>query len=189
MFKKLTGLFSRDKGEAQTNQAQKVEYLERPIEDYFNESIKSSPYFLPEKTDLVLNHLLGISNLNESSDTLSTDQKKALGFNPRIKLTNQLLSTLTDEGRQLKDPKIALEALYCQASFKKTRTDKFHQSIKAGITSFKLCASGDGSECEWCRENDQKVFGVELLDKFNLNCTCSPYSKCFIAPAKLPWEE
>jgi hypothetical protein len=189
MLKKIADLFSRDKGEAQANRTQKADYLERPIEDYFNEGIKSSRYFLPEKRDLILNHLLGASNINESGDTLSADQKKALGFNPRIKLTSQLLSTLTNEGRLLKDPKKALEELYYHASFNKSRTDKFHQSVKAGITSFKLCASGDGSECEWCRTNDQKVFGVEILDKFNLNCACSPYSKCFIAPAKLPWEE
>lgn len=189
MLKKIAELFSRDKGEAQASGTQKADYFERPIEDYFNESIKSSPYFQPEKRDLILNHLLGASNLNESGDTLSTTQKKALGFNPRIKITSQLLYTLTNEGRLLKDPKIALEELFYQATFKKSRTDKFHQSVKAGITSFKLCASGDGSECEWCRTNDQKVFGVEILDVFNLNCTCSPYSKCFIAPAKLSWEE
>lgn len=189
MFKKIANLFSRGKGEAETNQEQKTDYSDRPIEDYFNTSLKSSPYFLPEKRYLILNHLLGTSNINESGAPLSNDQKKAFGFNPRIKLTNTLLATLTNEGRLLKDPKKALEELYYQATINKSREDKFHKAIKAGVTSFKLCTSGDGSECEWCRANDQKVFGVEILDAFNHNCTCSPYSKCFISAAKLSWEE
>ena len=189
MFKRFADFFSSDKGKAQASQAQKSDYFERPIEDYFNESLNSSPYFLPEKRKLTINHLMGTRNLNESGDPLSAEQKKALGFNPRIKLTNELLATLTNEGRQLKDPRKALEEIYYEATLNKSRTDNFYKAVKAGATSFKLCASGDGSECEWCRASDQKVFGVEILDEFNRHCTCSPYSKCFITAAKLSWEE
>lgn len=189
MFKKIADFFSRDKGKTQANQAEEAGYFERPIEDYFNSNLNSSPYFLPEKRKLVLNHLLGTSNLNESGDVLSTEQKKALGFNPRIKLTNGLLATLTNEGRLLKDPRKALEEIYYQATISKSRTDNFYKAVKAGATSFKLRASGDGSECEWCRASDQKIFGVEILDEFKRHCACSPYSKCFITAAKPSWEE
>lgn len=189
IFKKITSIFTANNQQTPTDEEAKTAPSERPIQEYLSLNIKSSPHIKTGQEQATLQHLLGIDDLNKKGAPLSIEEKKALGYNAKLAITHELLKILSDEGRALKNPKAALDELYHKSSSEKSRDDLFYKALNAGITSFKLCTSGDGSECEWCRERANETFGPEIMEQFKSNCSCNPYSKCFFTPEKLSWDD
>lgn len=155
---------------------------EKPILEYYLAELRKCKYIKPERYGCVLKHLTHEESLIKTGTTLTIEEKKALGINTRLSITKELLEVLTPEGLALSNPKALLEKIYNKATITKLRDDGFAKSIKAGIKKFTLCESGDGSECQWCKENIGLEHGSYLLQLMRENCKCEPYSKCFINP-------
>ena len=179
MFKVLQRLFSKNQIRQQKNKASTTNH-ERSIEEYFRDEIENSPYFKPEFRQSVLDHLLHKKNLDKTGNNLTVEEKRSLGINTNLSITKELAQVLSSEGILLKNPKALLREIYYGASITKSRVDGFERARKLGIKKFKLGASGDGSECKWCRSNLGREFGVDILNQMRTNCRCTPYSKCVI---------
>lgn len=155
---------------------------EKPIREYFLAELKENKYIKHEHLESILQHLTHDVSLTKTGNTLTSDEKKALGLNTRLSITKELLEVLTPDGLALNNPKAILEEIYNKATITKLRDDNFEKSIKAGVKKFILNECGDGSKCEWCKANLGIEHGPNILHLIRDNCKCSPYSKCFIKP-------
>ena len=182
MLNKLKSLFKKKKQNVKSQSQAIKGIIEKPIMAYFQEELNSSRYIKKEHHETVLKHLTHEINLIRTENKLTSDEKKALGLNPRQTITRELIEILTENGLKLHNPKEILAEIYNKATIAKMTDDNFAKSIKAGIETFTLNASGDESECEWCKANLDVEMGQNILQLMKGNCTCTPYSKCFINP-------
>jgi hypothetical protein len=182
MFKTIQRLFFKNEGKQPKEEVLAASNHERSIEEYFRDEVERTPFFKQEFKQLVLDHLLQKNSLTKTGNNLTVEEKRELGINTRLSITKELAQSLSSEGLNLENPKLALEEIYYRVMTTKARIDNFARAIKIGIKKFKLLASGDGSECEWCRSNSDHEFGLDILDQIEMQCRCRPYSKCVINP-------
>lgn len=182
MFEILKSLFSKKNIQPTTIAAHEEAPTITPVTKYFEEELANCTSIKKEFHTQVMKHLTHEASLTKTKNTLTSEEKRALGINTRLSITRELIEVLTDEGLALANPKALLEEIYNRATIKKSRNDSFASAIDAGIKKFKLHAAGDKSECEWCRKNSGKEFDQTILQKMQINCTCKPYSKCFFTP-------
>ena len=182
MFNAIRQIFSKNEDAPPVPQPAGDGSPECPIETYFLKELQSCKYIKPECHATVLRHLKHEVSLTKTGNNLTVDEKKARGINPRLAITKELIEALSDDGLSLDNPKAILEEIYNRATIMKARTDGFKKAIRLGVTKFKLNACGDGSECAWCVEHSGTQFGRDILQQMEANCTCTPYSKCFITP-------
>lgn len=183
-FSSIRKLFAANKSPAQgTATSNPVALPEtRPLEDYFQDVVCSSPFIKPDARTVVMRHLTGAAPILRTGNNLTAQEKKALGINARLAITKELVSVLTNEGIAHHYPAGIIDNISNKASIEKSRDDNFKQALKSGIKKFTLEPSGDGSECEWCAAHLGIEFGTDILERMKANCTCDPYSKCFFYP-------
>lgn len=155
-----------------------VEIEDRSIDDYFLGELRESKYIRPDCYAVVLKHLKHEASLTKTGNKLTADEKQALGLNPRITITKELVEVLTAEGLARVDPSVVLGEIYNKATVKKARTDNVRKSIDAGVEKFTLMSGGDNTECDWCKEHLNEEFEHDVLQVIEDNCTCVPYHKC-----------
>jgi hypothetical protein len=156
--------------------------LECTIETYFLKELQTCKYIKPSCHATVLRHLKHEVSLFKTGNNLTVNEKKIRGINPRLSITKEFLEVLSDDGLFLDNPKAILEEIYNRATIAKARVDGFNKAVRIGVTKFTLNASGDGSECTWCAEHSGMQFGRDILQQMEANCSCTPYSKCWINP-------
>lgn len=179
MFKKIRTLFLKDND---GHQEQNMDIVGIQIDEYFKVELEKSPYIKKNSHELVMKHLNHEINLTQTENKLSSEEKKALGLNPRQSITQELIHVLTEEALKLHNPKAVLSDIYYKAIFAKSRDEDFAKLLRMGVKKFTLLLAGDGSECTWCKENSNGQFDANILKVFNSNCSCDPYSKTIIQP-------
>ncbi|API87300.1 hypothetical protein [Francisella uliginis] len=177
MFNKLKTFFSKSE-----SSPQEVVSTDVPIQEYFKAEVEDSPYLKEDSYDLVMKHLNHEINITKTENKLSSDEKKALGLNPRQVITKEVVQVLNKDGLKLSNPKAVLSDIYYKAAMAKSREDSFAKASRIGIKKFTLLLAGDESECAWCKENSNVQLGTDALEVFNKNCSCIPYSKTIIQP-------
>jgi hypothetical protein len=182
MFRKLKLLFSRKDTKISISPSSAPVIEKKAVTEYFQEELDSCPFIKKECHNIVMKHLSHEVSLVKTDNKLTAEEKKEIGLNPRQAITKELVAVLTKEGLRNKNPKGILADIYNKATITKLRDDGFSKSIGAGIKKFTLQSSGDGSECDWCKENIDIEMGQDILELIKINCTCHPYSKCFIKP-------
>jgi hypothetical protein len=182
MLKVIQRLFSKNKGQQPEGMALAANNYERSTEEYFYAEVENCPYFKAEFKHSVLDHLLHKKSLNKTGNNLTVEEKRDLGINTRLSITKELAQVLSSEGLSLDNPKVALEVMYYRVTTSKAMIDNFVRAQKIGIKKFKFLASDDGSECDWCRSNSDREFGLDILEQIKTQCRCSPYSKCVVNP-------
>lgn len=182
MFNAIRRIISKKEGASPTSLSTNDGALERPVEYYFAKELQECKYIKPECHAIVLKHLKHEASLTKTGNNLSSEEKKSRGINPRLVITKELIEVLSDDGLSLDNPKAVLEEIYNKAIITKSRIDGFQKAVKLGVRKFTFNACGDGSECAWCAEHSGKQFGPDILQQMEANCTCTPYSKCFITP-------
>lgn len=150
------------------------------IETYFIKELHDCKYIKPESHAIVLKHLKHEAYLTKTGNVLTAEEKKSLGINPRLSITKELIEVLSDDGLALDNPKAVLKEIYTKANIKKARTDQIQKALQIGIKKFILKACGDGTDCSWCAEHSGKQFGSDILQQVEVNCKCTPYSKCYV---------
>ncbi len=182
MIKLLKSIFSKKSNESNESQAQSADIKKIPIEDYFKIEVESSTYLNSESHNLVMRHLCLEINLVKTENKLSTEEKRELGLNPRQVITRELVQVLNQDGLKLSYPKAVLSDIYYKATFAKSKSENFTKAINIGVKKFTLLLAGDENECEWCKSNVNIQLGTDVLELFNKNCCCTPYSKTMIQP-------
>ena len=180
MFSAIRRIFSKNEGASPAPPLASNSESERPIETYFMKELQGCKYIKPDCHTVVLKHLKHEVSLTKTGNNLTAEEKKSRGINPRLAITKELIEVLSDDGLALDNPKALLEEIYNKATITKARTDGFQKAVRVGVKKFTLNTCGDGSECAWCAEHSGKQFGPDILRQMEANCTCAPYSKCFI---------
>ena len=182
MFKLFQNLFSKETQATSMTIDHKNDKQQKQLESYFSKELKNSPYFKPECSQQILDHLLHQRSLTKTENNLTNEEKQFLGINTRLIITKELIQVLSTEGLGLANPKLALEEIYNAAVILKARVDNFERAKQLGIKKYKLNSSGGGGDCEWCQSSFLREFGEDILQQMQENCICKPYSKSFIKP-------
>lgn len=147
------------------------------LTEYFRIEIAASPHIKESGRLAVLNDFLHTKKLADE-EALTTEQKRALGLNARMKITKGHLATLTDEGLAI-GPKPVLHRLYLRATHKHLRREGISRIKSAGFNSYSILGCGDERDCAWCKSMDGKSVAVtqdfdDLADQY---CNCE-YCRC-----------
>lgn len=186
MLSAIRQLFSKPANppsSASDSQVESVPVSENPIRDYFMEELRATSLIKAEAHPVLLRHLSHEINLNKTGNLLTTDEKKALGLNPKLKLTREIADVLTEEGLRHPYAGGIVAEIYTRATIRKSIDDNFRKALSAGLDRFKLMPCGDGSECAWCSTNQETVFGTDVLRLKTVHCTCPSPGSCLINPA------
>jgi hypothetical protein len=140
--------------------------------------IKKSPYFKSEKKQILIDMLKKTSKLHDPfsyDDRLTATEKKALGFNSRLRISRQMIDFLNEEGLKRENPKEIISTTYYDiyskyeaewdAVDKKELYEKFKKSAlenrkcmeSLGLTMYIWETSGDERVCPSCRKMDEKL--------------------------------
>lgn len=143
-------------------------------DEYFIRELKACPYIKIEAHERVLKHFRHEESLTKTNNKLTAAEKNKIGLNPRLSITRELIEILSEDGIALENPKQLLRDIYNKATIEKMRDEKIARALSLGIKKFKYRASLEDC-CDWCKKNDGKEFGVEVISRLNSECTCRPY--------------
>lgn len=183
MFRALLNLLSPKVATPPQPRGSAPNELVEPVEAYFRNELKQSPFFKSEAHQAVMDHLLRRRSLTDTPNKLSLEQKRALGLNARMSMTQELVGVLTPSGLRAVSPKALLSDLCLRATFFRSWDDTVTRAARAGVSQFKFIADSTPDACEWCRQvAPGKVFGLEIVSAVKEACKCSPYSRGFVEP-------
>ncbi|MFK3641236.1 hypothetical protein [Pseudomonas protegens] len=145
--------------------------------EYFKIEIAASPYIKESGRLAVLNDFLHRAKLSDE-EALTTEQKRSMGLNVRMKITKGHLAALTDEGLLI-GPKPVLHPLYLRATHKHSRRECIARISAAGLKSYSVLSCGDERDCDWCKSMDGKsiITSQDFDDLAEQNCSCE-YCRC-----------
>lgn len=145
--------------------------------EYFKAEIAASPHVKESGRLPVLNDFLHIKKLADE-EALTTEQKRAMGLNARMKITKGHLAALTNEGLAI-GPKPVLHTLYLRATHKHLRREGLARIRAAGFNSYSVLSCRDERDCAWCTSMDGKsiVTTQDFDDLADQNCSCG-YCRC-----------
>lgn len=152
------------------------------LEALLREEFDRCQYFKPEARDRVIRSWLKGESLIRTGTKLSPEQKKALGLNPRMLITQGMVDVLSSEGLKLRDPKTAFSEPAIGATLRLSRMETLQKSLKVGAREFKWRSANDGGDCAWCKRNSGKTFGRDILEQVARHCTCEPHCGGYIEP-------
>lgn len=155
------------------------------VKGYLTAEIFKSTFVKPEARERVLQDLLIRPALREAPE-LSANEKKRLGINARLKVTEAHLDDLTPEALAA-DPKKAVAAIYHRARGKHGRQLDLARKRNAGITAYRPLSAGDQRECAWCLSMSGKIISItqDFDDLAEGNCTCEYCRCCLVAHMQL----
>ena len=180
IFSKLFNTASKPPASSHSTESPKVNAKTQPdILEYYISEIENSPFIKESGREAVLKDFLHEVKLKDG-ELLSLEEKRALGINPRLKVTRELYEVLTPEGVE-HGPKKVLEPLYHKATFNHNRHRNIARMKSAGISQYAPISCGDGRDCTWCTSMDGKLVSVDVdfVQLIKENCTCD-YCRCYL---------
>jgi len=153
-------------------------------DESFQKELDISPYIKKESHDMVMKHLTRSLDINKTGNKLSVNEKKELGLNSRLSITKELIETLTAQGLAHENPKIILDAIFYNVTFKISRNKKLNSLSSVGVKEIMLLGTNDESDCEWCDSmQDQKVpITTDVNELIKINCKCKRWCRLVIQP-------
>ncbi len=152
---------------------------QRSLADYFKEEIEKCPFIQESGRMMVLLDFLHVEKLKDGIP-LTTDEKKSLGINARLKITSSHCQALTLEGLRL-GPKEVMNPLYYRATFDHNRHQQIAKMKSLGILHYSPMTCGDERDCDWCTSMNGKLLSVDVdfVQLLKQNCTCE-YCRCVL---------
>lgn len=149
------------------------------LADYFQAEIEKCPLIQECGREMVLRDFLHETKLKDG-EPLTTEEKKALGINTRLKITSSHREALTLEGLRL-GPKEVMNPLYYRATFDHNRHQQIAKMKSLGMLHYKPMACGDERDCEWCLSMNDKLIPVDVdfVQLIHDHCTCD-YCRCVL---------
>lgn len=183
MFKGLMGWMASKAGAAPKRSEPLIQEAVAVDEfkEYLRAEIFKSSFVKPEARERVLADLLSRQSLRKAPE-LSTDEKKRLGLNARLKITQAHLDDLT-RAAFATDPKQAVRAIYHRAHGKHSRRSSLARMQRSGITDYKPSSAMDQRECAWCLSISGKIIPItqDFDELAEGNCTCEYCRCCLVA--------
>lgn len=178
MLRKLLGaLFGPKPSSQPIVNSQIATEAPNPLIEYFKAENAASPHVKESGRLLLLNDFLHTKKLADEEE-LTTEQKRAMGLNARMKITKGHLAALTDEGLAI-GPKPVLHTLYLRATHKHLRREALARITAAGFNSYSVFSCRDERDCAWCKSMDGKSIATthDFDDLADQSCSCA-YCRC-----------
>lgn len=138
-----------------------------------NEELRKSEIFNLKYSSILLKHISGEININNSNNYLTSDEKEKLKINKRLKISKELIEVFHQEKLANKNPKELLSNLVCKVRNTASLINSVKKYKNAGIRYVVLSNAGDERDCEWCKKNNNKKVDINnVLDLVNTNCEC-----------------
>lgn len=149
------------------------------IVTYYKTEIANSALVKESGREAVLRDFLHEVKL-QNGELLSLEEKRSLGINTRLKITQALYDVLTPAGLEF-GPKKVLESLYLKATFDHNRHRDIARMKNLGIKQYSPMSCGDNRDCDWCASMDGKPISVEVdfVQLIKEHCTCD-YCRCVL---------
>lgn len=149
------------------------------------EVLAKCPYIRPEAVESVFLYLLDQKEIFQTKTPLSVEEKRRLGGNTRLKITEEMVAVLTAEGLRSHYPAEIVPNLWRAATFRYRRIldiERLRHLRLCKTISFQGVMGLDS--CEWCRRVEGQSFDIsEDIDKLlEDNCKCEPYWKGYLKP-------
>lgn len=149
------------------------------------EELAKCPYIRPEATESVFLHILDQQKLFQTKTPLSVEEKRRLGVNTRLKITEEMVAVLTTEGLQSHYPAEIVPNLWRSTTFRYRRildVERLRHLQLCKTITFQGVMGLDS--CEWCKKVEGESFDInEDIDRLlEENCKCEPYWKGYLSP-------
>ena len=177
---------------------QKFSKMNKEIYDAVVQNFTEAGYIkselLPQILDKIKTGLCegaGFANVFSYDDCLTLEEKKSLSLPARKKISREMINSLSEEGRKLKDPKKTIEHLYYGVSSvieKRYRLIEMKEELANDpyLLGYKLIAALDCGTCIICGAYDGKIIKTaEELDAFeNKKCCNDACCGCIYVPVQ-----
>ena len=160
------------------------EWTEKTNLEQLKNQLDASLYFKQECRAELMSHLTHGVSLHKTGEVLTVKEKRALELNTRMKFSSGFIAVLTEEGLKLDNPKAALGAIYYASHIETSKLRTYIQAENAGVDKFELLSieTIDVKRCDWCRDNNGKIFSGNPRDIIEANCLCSPNTATSFTP-------
>ena len=149
------------------------------------EELAKCQFIRPEAVEAVYLYLLDQNKLFETKTPLSVEEKRTLGINTRLKITQEHTALLTTQGLQSHYPAEIIPNLWRAATFRYRRVLELEKLRRLAMCkTVTLTTIGESDSCEWCNKTNGKKFDINQdLDRLiEVNCKCQPYWKGVLSP-------
>jgi hypothetical protein len=165
---------------------------ENSLRQAFVAAIQNSPHVKPSGQQAVLAYLMHeTKDLLTTGTLLTAEEKKALGYNSRSKITHESLAVLTQEAIEAGlTPGEVIHALYIFVTRKHQHFSNMSGMKQAGIKRYVVMVVGTGQECAWCKSMNGKKLEIsqDFQSMAELNCTNCPPCIYAVKPI-LDWDD
>jgi hypothetical protein len=148
----------------------------------FTESRYIKSELLPQilnKIKIGLENETGFTNVFNYDDCLSLEEKKSFNLPTRKKISREMINSLSEEGKKLKDPKAVIEHLYYNPYSTITKREELIE-MKRNLTSnsdflgYQVIMALDYNTCIVCGAYDGKIIKtIDELDVFENRKCCN----------------
>lgn len=129
-----------------------------------------------------------LSSPDFGDEFLTTEEKKSLNLNSRMKIHKKIISVLTDDAlNNESNPKDVILNLVYSANNKIRLNKELEKIRKLKINNVKILNTGDERDCDWCISMDKKIIpaDTDYVALINQNCTCDYYRGRLLADIKI----
>jgi hypothetical protein len=156
--------------------------FEKSQDEVFHSWLEQSKCFKEDQYEVVLRHLNSEIDLNKLGTKLTVEQKRELGFNTRVAITDALVNVLSEKGLAVSNPKDELAKIYYRGTFEYRRLEDIQELIRLDVEEVTYQVAGDERDCIWCKANNGLKFRVsdEINEIIKTNCTCD-WNRSFLA--------
>lgn len=149
------------------------------------EELAKCHFIRPEAIDAVFLYIRDQKKLFETKTPISVEEKRRLGINTRLKVTEELVAVLNSEGLQTHYPAEILPNLWRASTFRYRRLLEVEKLRRLKLCNQVTFSGVTGIDhCAWCNKVDGVKFSIDQdLDALlEANCKCEPYWMGFISP-------
>lgn len=162
------------------------------LREAFVLAIQSSPYIKASGLDDVLSYVMHENkDLLKNGSPLSADEKKALGYSSRSKITRESLAVVTQQAvDESLTPAEVIHALYTSVTRKHKQLSDMSRMRDSGIKRYSVIVVATGQECAWCKSMDGAEFDIaeDFQALSEQSCTNSPPCIYTVQPI-LDWDD
>ncbi|OCG10785.1 hypothetical protein A9G09_11775 [Gilliamella sp. wkB292] len=129
-----------------------------------------------------------LSSPDFGDEFLTTEEKKSLNLNSRMKIHKKIISVLTDDALDNEsNPKNIILNLVYSARNKVSLNEELKKIKELKIKNLKVLNVGDARDCDWCISMDKKIIpaDTDYVALINQNCTCDYYRGRILADIKI----
>lgn len=158
------------------------------LEEMLAYEIKRSHLIKENYKPILIKEFNLLSSPNFGDEFLTTEEKKLLNLNSRMKIHKKVIAVLDETALDDEsNPKDIILHLIYSARNKVRLNEELEKIRKLKIKNVKVSNVGDERECNWCISMNRKIISsdTDYVALINENCTCDYHRGLLLADIKI----